>query len=364
MQLAYERFLQATALPSAVRISPLMVSRLVAVRPTLQRSLEEGLPTLLPAATAALTTEFRRGTIADVFRAVTGVSPEQGDQRWNADFTPAGLLELLRQPHGAAGATALAEQAQLFTRHLREVLGDRRTAVLVDTGLFGTTQDLLAEGLPDLNISCALMVRSLRPKIAGVDPRTFGLSVEAFDYSPIRARTAVLRYWHYIEWLFEPDLPSVRTFVTEDGRVRSNLEVTGWPDRVEPAPESAFAGVLHYLDGLGPGPAEQISADADRAWRRYRRIVVWPHREDGDVLAVGTRSHDFGRAATWDQPTVHSVVAALRGNPMWREGEVARSGSPFRAPLLLALEAAHAARLARRMVRRGRRTGPGEPLQQ
>jgi hypothetical protein len=37
---------------------------------------------------------------------------------------------------------------------------------------------------------------------------------------------------------------------------------------------------------------------------------------------------------------------------MWREGEIARSGTPLRAPLLATIEAAHALRHAKRAVAR------------
>lgn len=357
MQLAHERFLAATGLPSTVHRAPLMASRLATVRPAIQRGLDEGRDTLLPAAASAMSHEFRSASVADVFAAVTGVRPVSRAPRWQRRFTPEELTALLRHPDEVAGARALADQARLFTRHLHEVLGARRTAVLVDTGLFGTTQDLLAAALPELDIACVLIARSFRPGGAGPGARTTGLSVEAVDYSPLHPRTALLRYWHYVEWLFEPDLPSVRAFAVDGDRVRSDLEVDGWADRVPPTPGTTFAGVVEYLDALSHGPAERVITDAARAWRRYHRAVVWPRREDAEVLSVGTRSQDFGRDVTWDQPAGTSVVAALRGDPMWREGQLARTGSPLRLPLLAALQGAYSTRHVTRSLARRRHRG-------
>lgn len=358
MQLAYERFLAATGLPSSVHLTPLMVSRVAAIRPAIQRGLDDGLGTLVPAAASALSYEFGQASVADVFAAVTGVRPVSTDPRWQRRFTPEELTALLRHPDEVTGSATLAGQARLFTRHLHEVLGARRTAVLVDTGLFGTTQDLLAAALPELDVGSVLIARSFRPGGAAPQARTVGLSVEAVDYSPLRPRTALLRYWHYVEWLFEPDLPSVRTFTLDGDRVRSDLEVDGWADRVPPTPGTVFAGVVDHLDALPHGPAERIVTEAAQAWRRYHRAVVWPRREDAEVLGVGTRSHDFGRDVTWEQPAGTSVVAALNGDPMWREGQLARTGSPLRLPLLAALQGAYSARHVTRSLARRRRRGP------
>jgi hypothetical protein len=166
----------------------------------------------------------------------------------------------------------------------------------------------------------------------------------------------MLRYWHFVEWLFEPELPSVRTFTEDGGVPRSNLEVDAWEEQVEPEPGSAFAGVVAYLDALPAGSAGLIVHDADRAWGEFRRAVIWPDRSHGDALSVGTRSHDFGIDSTWTARSWSGPIAALRGSAMWREGEIARSGSPLRRPLLAAIETAYAARGVKRAVakRRGR----------
>lgn len=351
LQLAYERFLGASGLESPAHVAPLMVSRVVAIRPALARAVDEETPTLLPATATTLTYEFPRATLAEVAIAMSGVAPaaETGAEV-DAPFTPRGFAALLRHPAGRPVAEAITTQAGLFTRHLRQALDDRRHAVIVDTGLYGTTGSLLAEGLPDLHASSALLARTFRP-----GPRTaatFGLSLQAQGYSPLLRRTALLRYWHFVEWLFEPDLQSVRWFTDENGTVRSNLEIPDWWQRLGPAPGTAFAGILDYLDGLPAGPASRIVTDADRAWDEFRRAVVWPSREHGLALAVGTRSDDFGTDRTWGERSWQGPVAALRGSSMWRGGEIARSGSRLRLPLLAAVEGAYCARHVHRTLSR------------
>jgi hypothetical protein len=352
MQFAFERFLAASSLPAPVPVAPLMVSRVVAIRPALARSAEQGLSTLPPAAATTLGYEFRRATLRQVAQAVAEEDPGAA-RRWDEPFTPEGLMALLHHPDGARVVAALIHQADLFLCHLRETLDGREHAVLVDTGLYGTTRLLLAEGLPELRFSSALIARSFRP--GPRNARTFGLSVEGADYSPLRRRTAMLRYWHFVEWLFEPELPSVRRFSDENGGARSNLEVDGWQSRIEPEPGTAFSGVIAYLDALPARPAQRVALDADRAWSAFRRAIVWPTHAHALALAVGTRSHDFGTDGVWGERSWQGIAAALRGSSMWRGGEIARSGTPFRLPLLAAIEAAYSARHFRRVLRSGGR---------
>lgn len=349
MQLAYERFLAASGLPSPVHVAPLMVSRVVAIRPALLHGIEEGLDELVPAAAATLSFEFRHSSLAEVAIAVSGSAPSTRAE-WEAPLTPAGFAALLRHPDGEPVVESLRRQSALFTRHLRDALGPRGHAMIVDTGFYGTTRQLLAEGLPTIDFSSALFARSFRSGVGRA--KTFGLSVEAAGYSPLDRRTAVLRYWHFVEWLFEPELPSVRTFTDVGGVVRSNLEVAGWRQRVEPTPRSAYAGVLAYLDALPKGPAERILLDADRAWSTFRQAVVRPRPGQVEALGVGTRSYDFGTDATWSVRPWRGPVDALRGSHMWREGQIAGSGTSLRRPLLAAVEMAYGARLVKRAVTR------------
>ena len=137
-----------------------MVSRLVAIRPALMRTVDEQLPSLVPAAARTLSYEMPRASLSEVALAITGVAPDPADGRWDAPFTPPGFASLLRHSDGPAVTEVLAQQASLFVRHLEDQLGGRPRGVLVDTGLFGTTAHLLADAQPDLDFSSVLIARS------------------------------------------------------------------------------------------------------------------------------------------------------------------------------------------------------------
>ena len=355
MQAAYDHFLAASGLSSAVPYRSLMVSRAAAIRPSLARSISERAP-FAPAVAAAVTYEFSSVSLSEAVRSLSGISIDSTDSFWHGLTTPTQLERAFARPDALAAAGEVVEQAGLFSRHLMETLDGRTTVVLVDTGLYGTTGQLLAEGFPNLLVSTALMARRYRPLLGAPDAPALGLSVQASSYTPGRSRTTLLRYWHFVEWLFEPELETVRRFQVVDGSVRSNLEIEGWRDKVASEPGSAFAGVLEYIDALEAPAAMTVLRDADRAWREYRRAVVLPSAAEGRALTVGTRSHDFGRTETWGARPWRGAIAALRGKTMWREGEIARSGTALRVPLLVAIEIGHGARI---VVRAARRALPG-----
>lgn len=346
MQLGWDRFLTSTGLSPALPAAPLMVSRLAAIRPALARTVKEDLPGLVPSVERTIAYEFSRNDLRTTALALSGVVP-QGDQ--SAGTTPQALAALLRSPEGAGVARAVVEQGDLFTRHFDEARNGHRMPVLVDTGLFGTTRAVLADAYPHLDVRSLLLARTLSPELVQQQRGTFGLSVEAEVYSTFRRRTALLRYWHFVEWLFEPELPSVKSFEETAGGVRSNLEaVSGWQAALEAEPRTVLAGAIDYIGDLRPDMIARIPAAADAAWGALKRAVVRPTADVGQALAVGSRSHDFGREGTWEAPTWQGPVHALRGSVMWREGAIARAGGRWRVPLQATIEVAYAARALRR----------------
>lgn len=337
---AYDAFRESAGLDSPVRTEPLMVSRIVALRAAIAPALRAATP-FGPAATATLHYEFEKRPLSEALRALSGVelTPALHDNRQPA--TPAAVRAALGSEEALVARAEIIRQADLFQQHLDTVRGSASTVILVDTGLYGTTGQLIAEARPDLSVSTALVARSFRPLRGAPDVPAFGLSVQSRGYSSAARRTALLRYWHFVEWLFEPALKSVRSFEPTELGPKSNLESDGWRERVSPPDGSPWHGALTYLQTLPAGAAATVIADAEYAWRQWRRAVVWPTALDASALEVGPRSHDLGLEGTWSARPWTGAIAALRGSTMWREGEIAASGTPLRLPLLACIEAAY-----------------------
>ena len=345
LQLLFERFLAASGLDHDVRSSALMVSRVVAVRAALLADAD--------CAYEQVGYEFSEDTLLDVARAISGLGQLDLSGFASADdlYTREGFRALLASEAGRPVLREIQVQDKLFRAHLAAQSEGRERIILCDTGLFGSTLQLLKNGMPELCWSAAMVARANYKRLAAPHfDQTVGLLVEADHYSPWRTRTSLLRYWQMVEGVLEPVLPSVKTFSGRGESVVSNLEVDGWQAKVLPEPDSVFAGVLEYIDDLKPPSAPRVLREANLAWGALHRAIVWPRAEDGDILDMGSRSDDFGLDSVC-VPRTPGPFAALRGRSMWREGEIARSGSLLRAPLLAGLETAHVLRWARRSLR-------------
>ena len=192
--------------------------------------------------------------------------------------------------------------------------------------------------------------------------RCAGLSVDRERYSPCERRTAILRYLHLIEGLFEPPLESVRRFAWQGDVAVSNLESPGWQARRDAQRTPLLSGVLRYIDDLAaPDWFDTVTTQADRAWRDLRKVVSFPDARLGAALQMRDRSRDFGRsevvqAAESAPPASVARRLVEAKSALWKEGAVASLLPALRWPLQAAIELAHCSRSVshalRRLVRR------------
>lgn len=336
---AFERIAERLSLPLALPRENLMISRLVAARAAVMA--RSG------AALDELGREFHGHSFADVAAALGG-QRYQLLQCWDEPFAPDRFFAMLDRSAGEEILADIDRQNTLFRRHLAASSGGAGRIILSDTGLYGSTQRLLAAGLPDLSFETIQLARCNYKGLSEDHfPRVVGLAVERNRYSPFAVRSTVLRYWQLIESLFEPAIPSVRSFAENaGGEVTCNAgDITF--GAVDPAiGNPLLAGALAYIDGVRGGTA--IMVDAARAWPRLRQAITRPVEADLAALAIGERSVDFGRSGTvGDSGALPggplSRLASIRSQ-LWREGAIVRAFPRSRLPLLTAVEAFHALR--------------------
>ncbi|MGV1836307.1 hydrolase [Rhizobium rhizogenes] len=337
---AFERVLQALGLPLDLKRDNILVSRLVAARSAVM--------TRSPAVLDELGREFQRGSFADVARALGGQSYELPEP-WQQTFDPKRFFALLDSSVGQAVLDDIRKQNDLFIRHLDQISSQAKRIVLCDTGLYGSTQRLLAAGLPDRRFET---IQFARCNYKGLSedhfPMVAGLVVEQNLYNPFKVETVILRYWQIIESLFEPVLPSVRQF-SEDagGAVIANSGDIRY-GKLEPAAGNPLlSGALQYIDRISSGA--QVLRDADCAWLRLKQAITNPSRIDIMALGVGARSVDFGRSDVvhvLNRPQNTDLAKKLMSvkSHLWREGAIARDFPLLKPPLLAALEMAHVLR--------------------
>ncbi|WP_235867134.1 HAD family hydrolase [Roseibium marinum] len=336
---AYERILDVLGLPGDVRRETFMISRLIAARAAVEsRS---------AAALDEIGREFNGRTFSDVAKALGGASHGTSPD-WQKPFDAAGFYALLDSEGGRELREEIHAQNTMFQQHLDQVGCNATRLILCDTGLYGSTQRLLAAGLTQKGFETVHFARS---NYKGFGEEHFekvsGLVVEQNKYDPFRTESVVLRYWHIIESLFEPKVPSVRRFErNDDGSVGTNSVDMSYPidkDLLSPM----LSGVLRYIDTLKSG--EQVFRDASTAWPRLKQAITFPRSLDLAVLEVGERSVDFGRAdyvKVLKESGNHSLrnkLVTVKSN-LWKEGAISRDFSSFGLPLLIALEITYALR--------------------
>jgi FMN phosphatase YigB (HAD superfamily) len=334
----YEAFLKAAGLTSPIAFRPLMISRIVALRSSLLRG--------GASAFEQIGYEFSGRPLREVVRAIAGIDLHEGHgdfaSDWNATYSKENLEALMASNGGREFVAAVTSQDNLFRKHLESCSRGSGRTILCDTGLFGSTLQLLDEALPEKDWSCLLLARANYKGFATPHfSKVFGLAVQADRYSPLNLRTALLRHWHLVEATLEPPLPSVRSFTLVDGLVKSNLELDEAAERLAGEQDEIFSGALDYINTLTPNDATfRIMSEVEIAFRRLHSAIVWPTQHDSRLLDFADRSMDFGRDGSVPVIAREGNFLQLVRKSHWRAGVIAALAPPLlRLPLLALLEA-------------------------
>ena len=286
MRSLYETTLQGLGLTTATRSQDIMISRFVLAK--------SGLCNADAAVLREIEREHAGRRLDQVVNSFSGGEINLPD-KWHRAYTVEAMKDFLRSPDAEGFKTHLAEHDLLFRKHFDEVLGQSDRAVLVDTGLYGSIQLFLQNLMPNVDITSVLLARS-NYKNFTVDhfPSVIGILSEKDTYDPFDSNTSILRYWQLIEEMFEPSLSSVKGFKEVDGKVEANLQVPGWQRSISDHDHPVFLGAQAYLKTLVLGDLPRIVSDEQAAWKTFKRIIIYPTREEAHYMSVGLRPRDFG----------------------------------------------------------------------
>ena len=346
---AFEHTLARLRLPLKMRRENIMISRLIVARAALlARS---------PSAIEELNREFRGSVLADVASAIGG-RPYVLSDDWGQPFDAEKFVSLLFGGSGIEVLADIEEQNALFTEHFKKLIGGSSRIILCDTGLYGSTQRLLASAFPQLRIETIQFARSNYKGHSDEHfPKVVGVLVEQDVYSPLNPHSCILRYWQLVESLFEPPVASVRLFHKDDqGEVQANCGAINF-GAVDPAANNPLlSGALSYIKVLPVDGGAVVFRDVEAAWRRLKSAIISPSEADLQCLAVGDRSVDFGRSevlqifAHQPKKTYVSTLLSLQAQ-LWREGAITREFPLLKHALLPTLEMAHCLRRTLRQKR-------------
>ncbi len=286
MRALYEETLQRLDLTNAARSRDIMISRFVLAKSGLCNS------------DAAVLREIERehaGRRLDQVVSSFSAGQIKLGEKWRQPYSVDAMKAFLSSPDANDFKTHLVEHDRLFRRHFDDVLGQSDRAVLVDTGLYGSIQLFLQNLIPDVDITSVLLARSNYKNFSTEHfPSVIGILSEKDAYDPFDPHTSILRYWQLIEEMFEPSLSSVMGFEEVDGQVVADLQVPSWQKSVSDHEHPVFLGAQAYLKTLASGDLPRIIADEQAAWKTFKRIIIYPTREEAKYMSVGLRPRDFG----------------------------------------------------------------------
>jgi hypothetical protein len=346
LKLALDSTLRNLGLPLAVKRKDFMTSRIAAAKCA-----------LLPGAEAAIDEimrEYNGRTIGDVVRGFGG-DATQNTETLDQTLERHRLLRFMESGEAQNFRQWLSIERSLFAEHIKDCAGAATHLILVDTGLYGSTLRLMMAAFPDYEWRALLLARS---NYKGFDEahfaRTTGLWVERNGYSPFQIRSSILRYWQLVEAILEPNLESVTSFKREDDRLISNLEVADWVERVEARDNPLFAGAMNYIEDLKPNDLAAINANGDAAWRRLRRMILFPRPADISLMSIPDRSRDFGidRFAKTKRDGRDKAIWGALGQikrSAWKEGAAAETFPKLRTLSSLGFETIQIARFLMRL---------------
>jgi len=320
-----ELYLEATKPHAPCPGQNFMVSRLSAAR-LAYRSENSSIAQLLDL-------EFAGRSCAQVAAALSQESTPEStseEENWSLPYSFQRFHRLLNETaQGQRQSAQIERQASYLRQHLHSLTDGSSQLFLVDTGVFGSIGHFLSTGLPEHQVHMALLFRA---NYKGLDVRsktTLSAAVCHSDhYNPFQPKTVFRLYWPFLEAFFEPPLPSVVSYTLNDnGEPRSNLQIDGWRQALEPSTGTLRAGAWDYLRSLQPSAVKDIATNSTRAWSELQRAVIYPTAQNVEVLGVSPRSVDFGfdeQEPFGYASQAPSTLSKLRKaqSSMWPEGEL------------------------------------------
>jgi FMN phosphatase YigB (HAD superfamily) len=339
---AFEHTLARLRLPLKLRRENIMISRLIVARAALLAK--------SPSAIEELNREFRGSVLADAASAIGG-RPYVLSDDWGQPFDAEKFVSLLFSGSGIEVLADIEEQNALFARYFKSLIGSSSRIILCDTGLYGSTQRLLANAFPQLHIETIQFARSNYKGHSDEHfPNVVGVMVEQDVYSPLSPHSCVLRYWQLVESLFEPPVASVKLFSKDNrGEIQANCGAIDF-GAIDPCTNNPLlSGALSYIKLLPVDGGAVVFRDVEAAWRRLKSAIIRPTEADLQCLAVGGRSVDFGRPEVlqiFTRERKKSFVSKLLSlqAQLWREGAITREFPLLKHALLPTLEMAHCLR--------------------
>ncbi|BBK30172.1 hypothetical protein EDC65_4583 [Stella humosa] len=325
LRLLYELWCERSGTQPVLPLGDILISRVAAAKGCLAADFDHVAPMLVR--------EFGAGSLGYMLRCLLrGRAVDLPDVLAHCPVTVGSFAAIYRGEDalGQAVRDYFAEQAQAMAAYLEGLLAGIDTPVLVDSGWTGGTQALLMRDFPQwdwhgLYFGKWDYGRGPGPHFGHI----FGVAVDSLEPYANAPGQALFAYHHLIEDPLEIDAASVESYrLLPDGR---GMPEGGDIDPMVLPPgrdDAMFQGIVdHFHSPAGAGDFMAVERRAHEAYRRLRRMILWPRPAELPGMQVRPRSADFGRSLTVPvllrlpdaslKRRVKSVAAAL-----WKPGQM------------------------------------------
>ena len=295
LRLLYELWCARTGTVPVLPVGDILISRVAAAKGCLEQDFERVAPMLVK--------EFAAGSLGYMLRCLLrgrGIDLPDVLAHCPVKLDSFAAVYHADDALGRAVRAYFAEQADALSAYLDELLDGVKTPVLVDSGWTGGTQALLMRHFPQWDWHGLYFGRWDYGRGPGPHfGHIFGVAVDSLEPYANGPGQALFAYHHLIEDPLEIAAPSVEGYRLEAGR--------GLPDggAIDPAvlppgaDDAMFQGIVeHFRSPAGAGDFMAVERRAHAAYRRLRRMILWPRPSELPGMQVRPRSADFGRSLT------------------------------------------------------------------
>lgn len=193
----------------------------------------------------------------------------------------------------------LEQCGSAFDKYLRDLIGNNKKVVLIDSGWQGSTQWLLANAYPEIEWKGLYFGRIMSKPLdhAFVD-HVIGLMFEGETFDARNPISAVVHFHHLIEKLVEVGGPSIEEIpagphkAIAQKQIKANVKASQ-----QEIQDPLLRGVYNHIreaTNRGASVAD-IEAAYQAAAPELERLILFPSREEAIGLGRGERSADFGK---------------------------------------------------------------------
>lgn len=282
----YELYLENEEVAFDYNISLLPISRLSSIKAALGKDILYG--------AQHLASVFPSHNLKYVIKVLTNDEHYFGDSEAYLKSIPTAILTKTITPgnvclwldwdkenNNDSATTYFKLQYQLFGDLFRQEGGDTASLnIIVDSGLYGRTIEIISNILPEYESIGALVYRSnyARYKPAIHFPKTYGI-MGSSNVNFYRPESCVLRHWHLIEHILEPiSSRSTSAYYKRDGFVYGNGEDG---DR-----DQYFDSVILYFKAI-----DRI--EWSRIITKLNRVLTLPMPHEITTIYYGKRINDL-----------------------------------------------------------------------